>query len=215
MVRNSGVSDLTGWTITPTGTNATDSTLTTSSATFTWSTGNGVSAFWLFAGSSQGAKNYHDSLLLANTVDTRTVTGLPTDGSAIYVRLWYMVSGIWYSKDYTYTAFTVPGSSLPDMSSPSNGATLTGATQTFTWNAGTSATAYYLQVGDKLGAYNYSDSGQLAGSVLSQTVAGLPTNGSPVYLGKAADGSTVFVRLWTKQGTAWLYNDYSFRANSP
>jgi serine protease len=33
-----------------------------------------------------------------------TATGLPTNGSTLYVRLWSMVSGSWMYNDYTYTA---------------------------------------------------------------------------------------------------------------
>ena len=35
-----------------------------------------------------------------------TVTGLPTNGSTIYVRLWSFISGSWQNTDYTYTATT-------------------------------------------------------------------------------------------------------------
>ena len=31
-----------------------------------------------------------------------TVTGLPTDGRVLYVRLYSAINGTWYSRDFTY-----------------------------------------------------------------------------------------------------------------
>jgi len=36
------------------------------------------------------------------------VSGLPTDGRAIYVRLRYLANGAWESLDYQYTAASAP-----------------------------------------------------------------------------------------------------------
>jgi len=33
-----------------------------------------------------------------------TVTGLPTDGRTIHVRLWFRIAGSWQSADYLYVA---------------------------------------------------------------------------------------------------------------
>ena len=38
---------------------------------------------------------------------SRTVSGLPTNGSTIYVRLWSLIGSTWQFTDYTYTAVTV------------------------------------------------------------------------------------------------------------
>ena len=54
------------------------------------------------------------------------ITGLPTDGSTVHVELWWKSGGVWDSVKYSYTAATV--ASDPSISSPSNGATLSGAT---------------------------------------------------------------------------------------
>ena len=37
-----------------------------------------------------------------------TISGLPTNGSLLYVRLWSLMSGTWRSNDYTYKAAGVP-----------------------------------------------------------------------------------------------------------
>ncbi|QLQ30663.1 MAG: hypothetical protein HZT40_02460 [Candidatus Thiothrix singaporensis] len=54
-----------------------------------------MTAWQLLAGSSAGGSNYQDSGQLASTVTSRTVSGLPTDGSTVYVRLRYQIGGVW------------------------------------------------------------------------------------------------------------------------
>jgi len=81
------------------------STLTTGTAGFQWSAGTAVSAYWLYVGSSAGASNYQNSGNLGGSALTRTVSGLPTNGSTIYVRLYSSIGGAWQYTDYTYTAY--------------------------------------------------------------------------------------------------------------
>ena len=77
--------------------------------TFVW-TSNGAPVTWwvLDVGTAPGLSNLHYSGLLLSGVLSRTVTGLPTDGSTIYVRLRYVVSGAWKSQMFEYTAATSP-----------------------------------------------------------------------------------------------------------
>ncbi|ABF41776.1 hypothetical protein Acid345_2775 [Candidatus Koribacter versatilis Ellin345] len=66
------------------------------------------------------------------------------------------------------------------MLNPTPGTTLPGASTTFTWTAGASATAYSLYIGSTPGAH---DLGYVyAGSSLSTDVNNLPTGGGTVYL---------------------------------
>jgi hypothetical protein len=79
------------------------STLSGSTETFQWSAnGAGVTEWWLYAGTSVGGKELYDSRSLGTSTST-TVAGLPTDGSTVWVRLWYLTDD-WYSVDFTYTA---------------------------------------------------------------------------------------------------------------
>src|SRR2546422_10904825 len=88
------------------------------------------------------------------------------------------------------------------MTSPTPGSTLAGATVSFGWSAGTGATGYWLEVGTTgVGSTNLYSQSQ--GLNLSGTVNGLPTN-----------GSTVYVRLWTRLSGTWQLNDYTYRAAS-
>jgi hypothetical protein len=84
---------------------------------------------------------------------------------------------------------------------PSDGSTLTAASQTFSWT-GTGVTEYWLYVGSTLGADDILNSGSL-GTSTSTTVNGLPTN-----------GSTLHVRLWHREGGNWLNTNFTYTAFS-
>ena len=91
----------------------------------------------------------------------------------------------------------LPASSKAEMASPTPGSALTSSTVTFTWTTGTGVFEYYLQVGTTPGEqelYSVSE-----GLNLSATVAALPT-----------DGSSVYVRLWSKIAGLWSFNDYIY-----
>ncbi len=80
------------------------SVLTDTTVTFQW-TANGaaVTEWWLYIGTGPGAKDIYDSGSLG-TATSDTVSGLPDDGSQIYVRLRFMVDGVWLFDDFQYTA---------------------------------------------------------------------------------------------------------------
>lgn len=78
------------------------SILSGSTVRFEWS-GHRPSAWWLDIGSQLGAADYFDSGPLGGNRST-TVTTLPTDGSTVYLRLWYFVSGKWLNTDFQYQA---------------------------------------------------------------------------------------------------------------
>jgi uncharacterized repeat protein (TIGR01451 family) len=177
---------------------ASHATLTGSTATFQWSTGTGVTDYWL-AVSKVGAGGHEIYYSDEGTNLSQVVTGLPIDGSTVYVRLWSQINGAWPYIDYTYTAANVTPAPAT-MSSPANHATLAGSSVNFQWTTGTGAVEYWLAV-SKVGVGGqelyYSDEG----TNLSQVVSGLPT-----------DGSTIYVRLWSKINGAWSYIDYTYTA---
>jgi subtilisin family serine protease len=76
------------------------STLSGTSVTFEWTSGTGVSQYWLEIGTSGvGSANLRNRS--EGTVTSATVTGLPTSGT-VYVRLWSLISGVWQFNDYTF-----------------------------------------------------------------------------------------------------------------
>ena len=77
--------------------------------TFGWtSNGAPVTRWILDVGTTPGSSNLHYSGTLLSSVLSRDVTGLPTDGSTIYVRLRYVLSGVWKSQIFEYTAAANP-----------------------------------------------------------------------------------------------------------
>ena len=77
--------------------------------TFEWTSNGAPVIRWILdVGTSPGSSNLHYSGTLLSSVLSRTVTGLPTDGSSIYVRLRYVLSGAWRSQIFEYTAATSP-----------------------------------------------------------------------------------------------------------
>jgi hypothetical protein len=171
--------------------------LTGSSATFSWTAGAGASAYWLDVGSTAGGNQYSQSGNLGNVLST-TVSGLPTDGGTIYVTLYSMVGNAWSSNAYTYTAANL-ASGLAVMQTPAPNSPITGNQATFTWSAGTNATAYWVDISAVgPGGNDVYQSGNL-GNVLTTTVNTLPAN-----------GSTLYVSLYTYVGGQWLSNAYTY-----
>ena len=171
------------------------STLTGASTTFNWSAGSGgVTGYYLWVGTTSGAANLVN---IGPLVGTSATVTLPTSGATIYVQLWTNFSG---GATASPTATPTPSSRnlRAAITSPTNGSTLTGASTTFTWSAGSGGvTGYYLWVGTSAGTANLVNIGPLTGT--SATVT-LPTN-----------GATIYVQLWTKfNGGAFLSNSYTY-----
>jgi len=174
------------------------STLGGTSQQFTWAAGSQSTAYWIDAGSTPGGNQYFQSGNIGN-VTTYNVTGLPTDGSTVYITLWSLVNGQWLNNQYQYTAYSL-SSGAGQITSPTPGSTFTGSTVTFNWSAGSGATAYWLDIGSTPGGNQYYQSGNL-GNVLTTTANGLPT-----------DGSTVYVTLYSLVGGQWIANAYTYTA---
>jgi hypothetical protein len=82
-----------------------DSTLSESTETFQWTAGDQEDLYRLHVGTT-GSGSY-DIIKRNNlAVTSYSVTGLPTDGSTVYVRLWYRIGSSWKRIDYTNTAYT-------------------------------------------------------------------------------------------------------------
>ncbi len=149
---------------------------------FSWAdNGAAVTAWEFLVGTSAGAGDLYSSGVLAYTSQSATVTGLPTDGSTVYVRLRYESDGAFSEIDYQYTAFT-PGSGEPAIVDPAAGSTLPGPEVTFSWSAnGADVTKWQLYIGSTPGTSDLYRSRLLTPDKLSLTVSGLPTDGSKVY----------------------------------
>ena len=153
----------------------------------------------MYVGTSPGALDLFDSGALGAAVLSSSATGLPNDGSTIYVRLWFKISGVFQHDDFQYTAVV---EAQPRILSPEPGSTQLGTTVTFTWTPGDqTVTEWLLYVGTSPGALDLFDSGALGAAVLSSSVTGLPN-----------DGSTIYVRLWFKISGVFQFDDFQYTA---
>lgn len=160
------------------------STLTGSSATFTWTAATSVTAFDLWLGfNGAGSSDLFASGV--TTATSATVTGPPTKGATIYARLYYEVSGVWYHTDYTYAEAT---STAATMISPLQGATLGSSNVVFSWTAGALVTNYALWLGTSEPGSSNLYASPLS-PALSVTVPKLPAKGAKVYARLYSEGS--------------------------
>jgi hypothetical protein len=179
------------------------STLTGSSATFSWSAGSGALEYFLYAGASAGSNSYFGQS--TGTGLAATVNSLPTNGSTVYVRLWTRFSSGWQYTDYTYRVASAvsstptpppsSGSAKAALISPTPGTALGTGARTFTWTTGSGAQQYFLYVGTSMGSNNIY--GHTLGLGTSATVT-LPAHG------------LLYVRLWTLLSSGWTYTEYIF-----
>ena len=182
------------------------STLPGATVTFAWDQGQGVSEYGYKVGLTRGGDELGGGRLGASL--SVEVAGLPTDGSTIYLRLFSRFPSGWEFNDYTFTAAGTGASpeAVVDLVkaaliSPTPGSTLPGGTVTFAWSAGTGVSGYAMRVGTSAGGYDLFR-GSL-GDRVSAEVTGLPT-----------DGSTIYLRLFSRFPSGWEFNDYTFTAAS-
>ncbi|MCP4349125.1 MAG: hypothetical protein GY795_26900, partial [Desulfobacterales bacterium] len=167
---------------------AAGSVLSSTTETFTWNN-SGASQYWLWVGTSAGSNDLDNSDRGTDT--SATVSGLPTDGETLYVRLWSKVNGEWlYKTDSIYTACN-NSSAIAEILSPASASTLDSTTETFTWND-TGAEQYWLWIGTTAGGNDVGNWDK--GTDTSATVSGLPDN-----------GETLYARLWSKVNGGWVF----------
>ena len=176
------------------------SALASSEVLFRWSANNQpVSQWWLYIGSTPGARDLYNSSDLGVSV-THHVSGLPTDGRILYVRLWYRIGELWQFVDQQLTATTYVA---PMVLSPISGSTLDHTNIIFQWTANEQpVTNWWFFIGSSIGARDIYNSGDL-GTKVSQPVMGLPT-----------DGRTLYVRLWHRNRGIWRFLDIQYTATN-
>ena len=174
----------------PTNTSA----FTGTTQTFTWNNA-GADSYQLWIGTGVGKT---DLGVYSTTATTANATGLPANGSTVYVKLHSRFGSTWYTNSYTYTASGTPPPAAAVISSPVGGSTLAGATQTFTWN-NAGADSYQLWIGTGAGK---TDLGVYSTTATTANATGLPAN-----------GSTVYVALHSRFGTTWYTSSYTYTAS--
>lgn len=176
------------------------STLSGSSVNLQWrNNGTSVTRYWLYVGSSPGARDYLSQSV--NSATSYTLNNLPTDGSQIWIRLWHY-SNSWRFNDHEYTASGGSGTQLqnnPEMTSPTENALLTRSEITFQWrNNNFVPSNYWIYIGTTLGSSNIHSSGALQ------------TANEYVYSSLPMGEEALYVRLWYNANNRWQYTDYQY-----
>jgi YD repeat-containing protein len=162
----------------------------------TWTSAANAQAYYLYVGTTPGAKDVQDSGETSRT--DWPICGAPT-GRLLYARIWTKVNSVWsYSPDISFTAATSPPCTAV-LTQPASGSGTVDLTSGFAWSSVTNATAYYLYVGTSVGSKNLTDSFEITGT--SYVAYDLPA------------GPILYVRLWTLAGP-WRYVDYTFTGSA-
>lgn len=85
------------------------STLNSTSATFNWTAGSGVTQYMLFVGTATRGNDIYNQTFTSGTTSA-TVSGIPTGGAQLFVTLYSLVNGAWQAYDYTFTESGAPNS---------------------------------------------------------------------------------------------------------
>ncbi len=177
---------------------APDNTLPGSSANFTWSANNvPVTAYWIYVGASLGGRQYYDSGNLGTNL-SHTISTLPTDGSEVYVRLWYRTGGKWRYSDEQYKASGIG----PQIITPSPGLFLEDSPVQFDWtDNGIGVVQWWLYSGYSPGGKNYHDSGNLGAATSDLVMNEVP-----------GTGEDYTVRLWFRTSPTgfWKHTDFTY-----
>jgi peptidoglycan hydrolase-like protein with peptidoglycan-binding domain len=178
-------------------------TLRGSVQVFDWDLGGiPIEGSWLYAGTVPGGTQHGAKFVGADTL--ASLGDLPTDGSPVFVRIWYQTRDQWLRLDATYTAAGEPAQ--PFVTDPAqSGDQLDGESHTFEWDFnGLIVESSWLYVGSEAGASDYA--AQLTGSTTEATINRLPTDEDPNL------ATTIHVRLYFKVGGSWYFTDDQFKA---
>jgi hypothetical protein len=146
-----------------------------SCTTFAWTTAPGALSYYLYVGTTVGAKNLID---FGETQATSRFGGVLPANQTLYARIWTKLSSGWVYNDTQFST------ALATLTYPVQNAVDIGTSAPFTWAAVPNAYRYYLYVGNTPGSNNVINSGEI-------TQTAYPMTNLPV-------GTTLYATLWTK-----------------
>lgn len=162
---------------------------------FSWYAVPNVQTYYLYVGTSKGAKDLVDSGGIDST--SYQVPKLPT-GQTLWARIWTKLDNAWTYRD---SSFTAAEPSRAAFTYPQNGSATVDTSKAFTWSAVPSGEAYYLYIGTSKGSSDLVGSGETQAT--SYDAPPLPT------------GKTLWARVWTKVNGGWSrYSDVSFQVSA-
>lgn len=151
-----------------------------------WTTVAGAQAYYLYIGSTPGAKDLVNTGEVQST--SSSISSLPP--GIAYARMWVRAGGVWTYRD---TSFAIAPTAY--LTYPAAGATLVDMSQPFRWNSVPNAQAYYLYVGTTIGAKDVVNTGEIQAT--SSSMPHLPPG-------------VAYARLWVRVAGSWRYTDSSF-----
>jgi hypothetical protein len=177
------------------------STLTSSTATFGWTSGTGVTKYEFRLGTTgPGSSDVYNSAGAATTALSTGAVTVPTNGGTLFARLYSMIDGAWQHSDYTYIESGTPAAAI--LNSPTVGSTLTGSSVSFGWTSGTGVTKYEFRLGTTgPGSSDVYNAAGATTTALNTGAVTVPTN-----------GGTLFARIYSLIDGAWQHNDYTYTA---
>jgi hypothetical protein len=155
--------------------------------TFSWTTVGGADAYYLYIGTTAGAKDIVDTGEVQ--VTSHDVTGLPA-GRTLFATIYTRVQSAWVKEE-----ITINTAAISHLSTPVGGDNA--AAGEFRWIPVTGARAYYLYVGTTSGGKDLVDTGEV--QTLDAPMVPLPAD------------QTVWARVWTDINGSWRPNEIAFK----
>ncbi len=175
-----------------------------SGTVLTWNPGHGVSEYMVTAGSSLEVVSgppWADLFTWSGTDTSVSITGLPTDGSAVYLRLWSKIQGVWLHESYTFNSDALEAAHIR---LPQAGDPIGNTSFEFQWDSVAGASEYWLTVATSAEVLQQSQGPQGDIFIGSTTQTRLTAHNIPLQ------GEDIHVRLWTRIDSNWLFSDAVF-----
>lgn len=174
---------------------ANGSTLTSTTLALQWDTGNRVTRYALWVGSSPGGVDYYAGD--EGTSLGRTLT-VPADRK-VYVTLYSLISGVWQPSYHVFDP--VPSQKATLAGGLQDGGTLSGSLIDLSWTQGVGVSRFYIWLGSSYGGY---DLGAFDLGTTTSRLVTVPQTGGPVY-----------VTLWSLMNGAFQAEHYWFTTALP
>lgn len=168
-----------------------------SRSTFAWNSVQGATQYGIELGRTLGGSQLGT---WSTGTDTAISIPVPLDGSIIYLRIWYFVSGVWGSNDFQYVAGTTVGvpSTIVNVSPEPN--TTIGSPQKFSWNPVSNATEYWVDLG-----FGITPASEIY-SQSTKTMTAVVINNIP------QQGQLLSLTIYWKIGRTWAWKTFTYTA---
>jgi hypothetical protein len=159
---------------------------------FRWTAVDNAQAYYLYVGTTPGAKDLVDSYEITSTTYLPSKAPWLPAGVTLYARLYTKSSGGWTYRDSTFTASPL----TPKFVYPTDGAVGVVTTLPFRWTPPANALAHELRIGTSPGGYDLFKSATVTSPGV--LVPALPQTG------------TLYARALSKVNTVWMFTDIAF-----